>query len=183
MVVGIFVVNIFVVGDTIKTLNVDSRFISRVSKMLYFNMRSCRIIGLALLLLLLVSTGAALAVPIAERTLPATVAPGEEFTVTVEVFEYGPAGQVIETFPAGFVYNNSTLGAGHVAVEGNEVTFTLLGEESFSYYIYASTTEGDYNFDGYIKDFDMNLSDVTGDTDVTVREGTTTEKTNSGGRR
>ena len=47
---------------------------------------------------------------------------------------YGLAGQVVETLPAGFAYvaGSSSLGASQVQVAGQNVTFTLLGETSFT---------------------------------------------------
>ncbi|WP_305064942.1 PGF-pre-PGF domain-containing protein [Methanococcoides sp.] len=108
MVVGIFVVNIFVVGDIIKTLNVDSRFIGNVSKIFDFNRRSFSIIGLALLLLLLVSTGAASAEePNVCRELPVSANPGDTITVILNITLDGADKTVIEdNAPTGWVVSN-----------------------------------------------------------------------------
>jgi len=43
----------------------------------------------------------------AERTFPAMVSPNQEFQVTVNVADYGAAGQVIEKLPAGFTFVSS----------------------------------------------------------------------------
>lgn len=112
MVVGIFVVNIFVVGDIIKTLNVDSRFISGVSKIFYFNLRSCRIIGLALLLLLLASTSAALAEETNVcRELPASANPGDTITVMLDITLDGADKTLIEdNVPVGWVISDPSDG-------------------------------------------------------------------------
>ena len=49
----------------------------------------------------------------ANRAAPSTVAPGETFTVTISVADYGDlAGILTETLPAGFEYVDSEHGGG-----------------------------------------------------------------------
>ena len=105
----------------------------------------------------------------AARTLPATsVEPNVQFTVSMTVADYGLAGLVVETIPAGFTYVDSTLDASQVAEAGNVVTFILVDESSFDYNVEASDTDGTYAFSGLIKDFDTDDFAVTGDTSVDV---------------
>ena len=57
----------------------------------------------------------------------ATVAPGG--TVTIQAADYGLAGGVTETLPAGFAYVSSPLAASQVTeLSGNQVRFTLQGK-------------------------------------------------------
>ena len=90
------------------------------------------------------------------RTLPASVEPGAEFTVSVSAADYGAIGSVVETIPAGFTYVSSTLDEDiQVDSTGNPVIFNLMGESSFDYTVTASDTEGTYTFSGIIKDVDL----------------------------
>ena len=82
----------------------------------------------------------------ATRTLSkTTVDQGEEFTVTIAA-TYGSFGSVMETVPKGFTYRGTTSGPGmssplpasQVSGTGRTRTFTLFGEESFSYTVEAS---------------------------------------------
>ena len=59
----------------------------------------------------------------ANRAAPSTVAPGETFTVTISVADYGIAAFLTETLPAGFEYGASEHEA--VEVTGQEVEFIL----------------------------------------------------------
>ena len=55
------------------------------------------------------------------------------------------------------------------------VRFTLLGAQTFSYVVTASSVEGDHAFEGMLIDEDQASSEVGGATDVTVAAtGTTT---------
>ena len=107
-------------------------------------------------------------VPTATRTLPTSVAPGETFEVRIEATDYGMAGQVIETLPDGFSYVNSSLSPSQVTQEDQTVTFTLLGETSFTYNVTASSTPGTYTFSGILKDFEKNEYDIGGDSSIRV---------------
>ena len=102
----------------------------------------------------------------ASRTLPASVEPGEQFTVSMEVSDYGTFGGVVETIPNGFTYDGSTLSG--VTEDGNSVYFILYGETNFEYTVTASSTEDTYAFSGIIKDEENSESAVGGDTSITV---------------
>ena len=104
----------------------------------------------------------------ATRSLPdEPVEPGTQFDVMIEVAGYGVVGQLVETLPAGFSYV-STTSSFEPNVEGQEVTFRLLGESSFTYTVTASGTEGDYTFSGVVWNDDREEAPVGGDSTVTV---------------
>ncbi len=88
----------------------------------------------------------------AERTSPATVSPNQEFQVTVNVADYGAAGQVIEKLPAGFTFVSSTLPERAVTVNGSKVSFLLMNEKSFSYTLKAPASTGTYKIVGLLRD-------------------------------
>ncbi|KKH46928.1 PGF-pre-PGF domain-containing protein [Methanosarcina sp. 1.H.A.2.2] len=88
----------------------------------------------------------------AERTLPSSVNTNEEFQVTVNVADYGAAGQVLEKLPAGFTYVSSTLPEKAVTVNGNKVSFLLMTEKRFSYTLKAPASTGTYQFVGLLRD-------------------------------
>ena len=66
----------------------------------------------------------------------ASVIMGGTVDVTIAVEELGAFGGVVETLPDGFSYVSTTL-ADEPVVDGQEVTFALFGEESFSYTVQA----------------------------------------------
>jgi len=106
----------------------------------------------------------------ATRTLPAEpVLPGVDFDVGIEAHDYGIMGQVIETIPEGFTYVSSPLEEGAVEIDGNTIKFTLLGVDSFTYTVTASSVAGTYEFSGILKDSDKNEYPVGGDTEVIVQ--------------
>ena len=75
------------------------------------------------------------------------MAPGGQVVVTIAAADYGQAGGVTETLPAGFVYVSSSLGDAQVQVTGQEVRFTLQGDASFTYTVKASSDGGStYDF-------------------------------------
>ena len=100
---------------------------------------------------------------------PASVAPGGRVVVTITADNYGQAGGVTETLPAGFTYVSSTLDADQVAETGREVRFTLQGDDSFMYTVTASSVAGSHTFSGTLRDFDRDDTPVGGDSSVTVR--------------
>ena len=106
---------------------------------------------------------------------PATVAPGGRVTVTITAANYGLAGGVTETLPAGFSYVSSTHASNQVIhpVEGNSqmVRFTLQGETSLTYTVTASSVEGSYTFSGTLRGSDRNDHTVGGASMVTVSSG------------
>ena len=102
---------------------------------------------------------------------PATVAPGGTVTVTVSAENYGRFGRVTETLPAGFTYESSSLNDDEdVSTDGQNVKFTLFGDESFTYRVTAPMTEGEYTFSGMFRDSNQEDVAVGGDTMVTVSE-------------
>ena len=104
---------------------------------------------------------------------PATVAPGGTVTVTIQAANYGQAGGVTETLPAGFSYVSSSLSASQVDENGQNVRFTLQGDPSFTYTVTASSTPGPYDFSGTLRDFDKTDHTVVGTTRVTVQAPST----------
>ena len=71
-----------------------------------------------------------------------SVLPGGRLEVAMALAGYGGLGQVVETLPAGFAYAGADLSESQVAVDGQTVTFTLLGEETFAYTVTAPAAEG-----------------------------------------
>ena len=113
-------------------------------------------------------------VPSATRSInPATVAPGGTVTVTIQAADYGQAGGVTETLPAGFAYVGSSLSTSQVNESGQNVRFTLQGDNSFTYTVTASSTPGSYDFSGNLRDFDRVDHRVGGDSSVTVEAPST----------
>ena len=110
--------------------------------------------------------------PTARRTLPEElVAVSESFTIEIEASHYGYFGNVVETIPKGFVYEDySGLTPGSVEAKDDTVEFTLRGEPSFAYTVTASDTEGTYTFSGILKDEDKKEYDIEGDTEIEVGE-------------
>ena len=104
---------------------------------------------------------------------PASVAPGEEVTVTVTFANFeGPAGSVAETLPAGFAYkplSSSINDDDFVRITGQEARFTILGTpQSLTYIVTASTVETSHEFSGTFLDGSRTSVAVGGATVVTV---------------
>ena len=109
--------------------------------------------------------------PIATRTLPEEPVPaGERFTIEIEALYYGYFGNIIETLPEGFVYEDSTLNPESVEVEEDTIEFSLEGEPSFTYTVTAADVEGTYTFDGILIDEEKDEYDISGDTEIVVGE-------------
>ena len=107
--------------------------------------------------------------PEANRSISrSSVDSGGQVTITITTLDYGAAGTVMETLPEGFSYASSTLSSAAVSDRGESVGFTLLGDDSFSYTVNASSEAGDYTFSGTISNFDRLTGDITGDGTVTV---------------
>ena len=96
------------------------------------------------------------ATPSASRSFDsASVDPGGQVVVTIRASNYGAAGGVTETLPAGFSYVNSSLDVAQVSELGNsQVRFTLQGDSSFTYNVTASDTPDSYTFSGTLRDAD-----------------------------
>ena len=96
------------------------------------------------------------------------VLPGGRLEVTIAVSDYGPFGQVVETLPEGFSYEGSNLSEAAVAVEGQTVAFTLLGDERITYTVAAPSAEGSYSFSGVLLDANKDEQAVGGDSSIRV---------------
>ena len=96
------------------------------------------------------------------------VLPGGALEVTITAAGYGGFGQVVETRPAGFSYEGSDLSEAAVAVEGQTVAFTLLGDERFTYTVAAPSAEGVYSFSGVLLDANRTEQAVGGDSSIRV---------------
>ena len=113
--------------------------------------------------------------PSANRSLSSsTVMPGGEVTVSITVAEYGGFGSVTETLPAGFTYVSSSLppAGDQVLVTGQDVEFTLQGDESFTYLVTAPSMEGSHSFSGNLRDSDRMDYAVGGESSITVSTDT-----------
>ena len=116
---------------------------------------------------------------VATRSLPTEpVRVGTQVDVMITARGYGSPGRVEETLPDGFSYveGSTTPGPEDIrvtTVAGDDgrttVRFTLDGDEEFTYKVTASSTEGEYTFNGVLKDEDRNSYPVGGDSGVTVR--------------
>ena len=78
---------------------------------------------------------------------------------TITATGYGGFGQVLGTLPAGFSYEGSDLSEVAVAVEGQTVAFTLLGDERLTYTVAAPSAEGSYSFSRVLLDANKAASD------------------------
>ena len=96
------------------------------------------------------------------------VLPGGALEVTITAAGYGGFGQVVETLPAGFSYEGSDLSGAAVAVEGQTVAFTLLGDERFTYTVAVPSAEGVYAFSGVLLDANKTEQAVGGDSSIMV---------------
>ena len=98
------------------------------------------------------------------------VSPGGEIEINVTATDYGRFGAVVETLPDGFNYveGSITPTGTRVAVDGQEVTFSLLDEESFTYRVIASRMEGSHSFSGTLEDDDRNSHVIEGAASVAV---------------
>ena len=96
------------------------------------------------------------------------VAPGGQIKVTITAQNYGAFAQVVETPPGGFRYVGSSLPDSAVSVTLATVTFTLLGEEQFTYTVQALPVEASYSFSGFVRDQHRDERQIGGDTSLRV---------------
>ncbi len=96
------------------------------------------------------------------------VLPGGALEVTITAAGYGGFGQVVEMLPAGFSYEGSDLSEAAVAVEGQIIAFTLLGDERFTYTVSAPSAVGIYSFSGILRDVNKAEEAVEGDSSIRV---------------
>ena len=94
--------------------------------------------------------------------------PGGRLVVTITATNYGGFGQVEETLPQGFSYTGSSLSEGSVTVDGQTVSFVLLGDGSFTYTVEVPDDEGAYTFSGVLKDANRDETVVGGASQVLV---------------
>ena len=101
------------------------------------------------------------------RSIAATVAPDEMLTVTITPVGVAP-GRITETLPAGFTYVTSSIDDQAVAT-GQEVAFTIINNNAFTYTVTAPMTEGGpHTFSGTFRDTDRMDGAVGGASSVTV---------------
>ena len=105
--------------------------------------------------------------PSASRGLPSRVSPGANFTVAINTTNYGLFADVVETLPEGFTYVANSLGEGSVEQADQTLTFTLLGETSFTYTVTAPSTANTYTFMGTLVD-DQDTSHTIADSSIRV---------------
>ena len=107
--------------------------------------------------------------PTASRGFSAASVPaGGNLEVTITVANYGFGGQIVETLPAGFGYVSSDPAGGMFDANAGTVTFTLVDETSFKYTVTAASTAGDYSLSGTLRDSDLDVYTIGGDSSVTV---------------
>ena len=70
--------------------------------------------------------------------------------------------------PEGFSYTGSSLSEGSVTVDGQTVSFVLLGDGSFTYTVDVPGEEGDYAFSGVLKDANREAMVIGGASQVLV---------------
>ena len=105
---------------------------------------------------------------------PDPVPPGGRLEVTITATGHGGIGQVTETLPSGFSYVESSLPESAVTDDGQIFTFTLLGDDTFTYVVTTPGAEGIYSFSGVFKDFEeKDERPVGGASVITVGTGTT----------
>ena len=77
---------------------------------------------------------------------------GGEATVTINIAGYSGIGSVVETLPAGFSYVVGSVIPADLEpmVSGREVTFSLVGETSFTYRVTAPASPGSHEFSGVL---------------------------------
>jgi hypothetical protein len=106
---------------------------------------------------------------------PDPVRPSGQLVVTIAVSEYGSFGQVLETLPDGFTYKEGSAPEGTtVSDDGLTLDVVLLGEESFSYTVTASSVARSHTFMGTVKNLTTDAqANIGGDPSVRVRRPST----------
>lgn len=118
----------------------------------------------------------------AERVLPQSIDTGEIFRVTVNVADYGVAGQFLEELPEGFTFVGSPLPEKAVTVNGNKVSFLLMSEQSFGYILKAPASAGTYKFVGLLRDINKaDFSVLPADSSINVRAPSSSDSYGSSG--
>ena len=106
----------------------------------------------------------------AVRSIPAEEAvSGAPVEVTISVNGLGDFGGVTETLPEGFVYLSSSLSEAAVRVDGQTVTFAIIGDSTtFTYTVSAPAAAGEYSISGMVTSSADVDRDIGGDSSVTV---------------
>lgn len=97
-----------------------------------------------------------------------SVAPGSQIEVTITAQNYGAFAQVMETLPGGFTFVGSSLPDAAVDARLDAITFTLLGEEQFTYTVQAPAVEAEFTFSGVVRDQHKVEQEVGGDISLRV---------------
>ena len=110
------------------------------------------------------------------RSLPAApVAPDDEFAVTINNVGLADGfGSVVETLPAGFSYvedsaaSTDTNAVIDAEVDGQTVTFTVVGVDSFTYMVTVGSdvADGEHTFSGVLEK--LSGDEAIADSTVTV---------------
>ncbi len=87
----------------------------------------------------------------------ASVVPGGSLGVTITTAGKGAYASVVETLPAGFAYLSSSLPTDQVTTSGQDVTFSLLAETTFTYTVTVSSAIGNYTFSGVFSGVEANF--------------------------
>ena len=105
----------------------------------------------------------------ASRSIDAVVLSGDQIEVSVSVRGLGEFGGVTETLPEGFVYLSSSLEAAAVQVDGQTVTFAIIGDSAnFTYTVRAPDVAAEYSFAGIVTGSNNVDGAVGGDSAVSV---------------
>ena len=97
-----------------------------------------------------------------------SVEPGGRIEVTITARNYGAFAQVMEKVPGGFTYAGSSLPNAAVSVKLDSVTFTLLGEERFTYTVQAPAVTAEFSFSGIVRDQHKTEVQIGGETSLRV---------------
>ena len=116
------------------------------------------------------------------RSLPAgPVAPDDQFTVTINNVGLADGfGSVVETLPAGFSYVEDSAASTDAnavidaEVDGQTVTFTVVGVDSFTYMVTVGSdvADGEHTFSGVLEK--LSGDETIADSSVMVEAGATT---------
>ena len=105
----------------------------------------------------------------ATRSIGADVLSGAQVEVSISVSGLGEFGGVTETLPEGFVYLSSSLDDAAVSVDGQTVTFAIIGDSAnFTYTVKAPGAAGEFSFTGFVTSSNDVDGAVGGDSSVSV---------------
>ena len=107
----------------------------------------------------------------AVRAIGGDVVLGAQVDVLISVTGLGDFGGVMETLPEGFAYLSSTLSETAVSVDGQTVTFAIIGDSAtFTYTVRAPNVADEYSFTGTVTSSNDVDGTVGGDSSVSVAE-------------